>query len=180
MKLSLIVARSLDDVIGIGNRLPWHYPAELQQFKAITTDKVIAMGRKTWDSLPTRPLPDRVNIIVTDNPQNIARPTAVKGHPVVCSSIDEAIKYAESIGAPELVFIGGASIYNAVVDRVDEVHLTEINMCVSELVEHPETVLFQHHFSTCDPDNGWTIKYQSKQVDSMDRELYKYSHLVRK
>lgn len=182
MKLSLIVARSLDDVIGIGNRLPWHCPADLANFKTLTTGKVVAMGRKTWDSLPKRPLPNRINIIITESPQDIARPTSLSGTCGTAGSIEEAIAYAKSIDAEELIFVGGATIYKAVAGIVDEVHLTEINECVAELVEHPGTVLFEHTFNTSedDPNQEWVIKDKWKHHDDKQVELFEYSHLVRK
>jgi len=67
VKLGLIYARARNGVIGAGGTLPWHLPADLAHFKAITQGCPVIMGRKTWDSLPPRfrPLPGRRNIVVT-------------------------------------------------------------------------------------------------------------------
>ena len=58
---------SADGVIGQGGTLPWHYPADLKRFKRVTLHSTIIMGRKTWDSLPNKPLPSRQNIVITRN-----------------------------------------------------------------------------------------------------------------
>ena len=64
LPLALIAALADNRVIGIDNRLPWHLPADLKHFKAVTIGKPIIMGRKTWDSLG-RPLPGRLNLVVS-------------------------------------------------------------------------------------------------------------------
>ncbi|CAI8038326.1 Dihydrofolate reductase [Geodia barretti] len=56
-----------DGVIGLGGTLPWHYSADLKRFKRVTLNSTIIMGRKTWDSLPIQPLPERQNIVITRN-----------------------------------------------------------------------------------------------------------------
>jgi len=67
--LTLIAAVASNGVIGVRNRLPWHLPADLRHFKALTTGRTVIMGRKTWESLPDkfRPLPGRQNIVATRN-----------------------------------------------------------------------------------------------------------------
>ena len=65
MSLTLILARAANGVIGKGGGIPWHISDDLQRFKALTMGKTIVMGRKTWDSLPKKPLPGRRNIVVT-------------------------------------------------------------------------------------------------------------------
>ena len=63
----IIVAMTEDGVIGLGGTLPWHYSADLKRFKRVTLNSTIIMGRKTWDSLPIQPLPERQNIVITRN-----------------------------------------------------------------------------------------------------------------
>jgi len=113
-------------VIGINNKLPWHLPADLAWFKQNTLNKPIVMGRKTWESLPFRPLPGRVNIIVSRN-ENY-RPLNTKNKIVeealVVDSVNSAIKKAESENLSELVFIGGAMLYEQVLNKVDTLYLT--------------------------------------------------------
>ena len=87
MSLSLIAALSENNCIGKQNALPWYLPEDLKHFKTITTDKIVLMGRKTWESLPEkfRPLPNRTNIIITRQ-TDFSVPESVH----VFASIDEA------------------------------------------------------------------------------------------
>ena len=64
-KLSLVIARADNGAIGQHGNIPWHISADMQHFKAVTMGKPCIMGRKTWDSLPKKPLPGRDNIVVT-------------------------------------------------------------------------------------------------------------------
>ncbi len=113
-------------VIGINNKLPWHLPADLAWFKQNTLNKPIVMGRKTWESLHFRPLPGRVNIIVSRNEDY--RPLNTKNKIVeealVVDSVASAIKKAESENLSELIFIGGAMLYEQVLNKVDTLYLT--------------------------------------------------------
>jgi dihydrofolate reductase len=177
----MIVARSLDDVIGQGNDIPWNCPPDMKNFKDITSGpgKAIAMGRKTWDSLPKKPLPNRLNIVITSDPKNV---TDANEDVIIVGSIDEAIKVAGNLDVSELIFIGGATIYNEVVKIVDEVHLTEMNLMLAELVENPTNVLFEHHFawSQHNPDQDWVVENRHTCYDDDGKELYEYFHLRRK
>lgn len=171
MKLSMIVARSIDDVIGQGNSIPWGYPSDLQNFKKITSGsgKAVAMGRKTWESLPKKPLPDRLNIVITSDPKNI---DVDNENVIVVSTIDDAIEVANKLNVIELFFIGGATIYNKVVYQVDEVHLTEIDLVFPE---SPSNVLFDYVFWL---PNIWEIKSRHTEYNGTVA-LYEYYHLSR-
>jgi len=113
-------------VIGINNQLPWHLPADLGWFKKNTLEKPVVMGRKTWESLPFRPLPGRTNIIVTRDPHY--QPLNKKEEPVndvvLVASVDEAIAIAKQKDFSELMFIGGAMLYKQVMEKVDCLYLT--------------------------------------------------------
>ena len=113
-------------VIGINNKLPWHLPADLAWFKQNTLNKPIVMGRKTWESLPFRPLPGRVNIIVSRNAdyQPLNTKNKIVEEALVVDSVNSAIKKAESENLSELVFIGGAMLYEQVLNKVDTLYLT--------------------------------------------------------
>jgi len=128
MKLSLIVAVAHDNVIGVGNTLPWHLPEDLAYFKATTLGKPVIMGRKTFESIG-RLLPGRPNIVITR--QEGWR--GVEGLHVV-HSVDEAIAKAENLVAQgavdgdEAMIIGGAEIYRSALPLADRVYLTEIDL----------------------------------------------------
>ena len=89
LPLSLIVAVADNGVIGHENRLPWHLPAELKYFKAVTLGKPVIMGRKTWDSLG-RPLPGRLNLVVSRQTD-----LTLEGAETF-TSLDDAVTRAES------------------------------------------------------------------------------------
>ena len=119
MAISIIVARSKSGVIGINNQLPWHLPADLKHFKALTTGHPIVMGRKTWDSLG-RPLPNRRNIV-------ISRQIDLELSGAECfPSLESAIAACE--GASEVYVIGGAQIYEQALPLVDQLIITEVDI----------------------------------------------------
>jgi dihydrofolate reductase len=118
--ITLLAAVARNGVIGIDNRLPWHLPADLKHFKALTLGHTVIMGRKTWESLPAkfRPLPGRRNIVVTRDPSYRAEGA------VVAQSLPAAIAAA---GNDEAFVIGGAELYAAALPLADRLQLTEID-----------------------------------------------------
>ena len=116
--ISLIVAAAENDVIGRQGELPWRLSDDLRRFKAITMDKPIVMGRKTWESIG-RPLPGRQNIVITRQPGYTA-----EGCDVV-SSVDAAI--AASGDADEIMIIGGSEIYALFLRRAERIYLTRVH-----------------------------------------------------
>ena len=118
--LTLIAAVARNGVIGKDNRLPWHLPADLRHFKALTSGHTVIMGRKTWESLPPnfRPLPGRRNIVVTRNAAFRA-----EGATVV-NSLADAVAAAQD---GEAFVIGGAELYAAALPLADRLQLTEID-----------------------------------------------------
>lgn len=116
--ISLIAAMAKRRVMGRDGQLPWHLPADLKHFKAITLDKPIVMGRKTYESIG-KPLPQRTNIILTTDPAYQAPGCYVVHH------LDEAMKIAK--GAEEILIIGGAQIYEAYLPLAQRMYLTLID-----------------------------------------------------
>lgn len=116
--ISMLVAHDLNRVIGFENRMPWHIPEELAYFKKISMGKAIIMGRKTFESIG-RPLPGRLNIVVTRNEAYEAEGA------VVVHNLDEAIekgkKYSE-----EIVIIGGAQLFELAIEFADRIYSTVI------------------------------------------------------
>ena len=119
--LALIAACARGGVIGIDNRLPWHLPEDMKFFRETTRGKPVIMGRKTWESLPDafRPLPGRLNIVVSRNPDFQA-----PGGTVV-ASLEVALAAA---GDAEIAFvIGGAELYRQALPLANRLLLTEID-----------------------------------------------------
>lgn len=119
--LNLIYARSLNGVIGRDGELPdWRIPGDLKRFKELTQDSVVIMGRKTWDSLPasSKPLPGRVNIIVTSKHSVSVSPLVYFVH-----SMQEAYELALEFSLPMWV-MGGVSLYKHFESKADYVYET--------------------------------------------------------
>ena len=118
----LIVAMAKNRVIGINNTLPWHLPADLKHFKALTMGHHIVMGRKTYESIG-KPLPGRTSVVVTRN-ANYAPPGVI-----VVNSLEAAIS---ACGDDEEIFvIGGAELYRQSITLADRIYLTEIDADIS-------------------------------------------------
>lgn len=113
----LVLARAENGVIGAGGTLPWHLPMDLRHFKALTQNKPMIMGRKTFDSLPGL-LPGRRHIVLTRNAD-----WAEEGAEVV-HSVEEAIAVAN---APHVAVIGGAEIFTLFLPKADRVELTQVH-----------------------------------------------------
>jgi len=114
--LGMIVASALNGVIGAKGAIPWHQPADLAYFKAKTLNKAILMGRKTWESLG-RPLPKRRNIVLTRDPDYVAKGAEVFG------DLDAAL---ESLKDQAGVIIGGAEIYRLALPKVETLWWTRV------------------------------------------------------
>ena len=107
----ILVAVSPEGIIGKDNTIPWHYSADLKRFKRLTTGNTIIMGRKTWESLPIKPLPNRRNIVITRS--------SIKD--IECfQSIDDALQTCEG----DVWFIGGAGIYQEAMQKADIIDMT--------------------------------------------------------
>ncbi len=137
MKMAMIVAMDEDGFIGRGNGLPWKLASDMARFKRLTEAdgfNSVIMGRRTWESLPDsfRPLPDRVNIVMS-------RDTDWSGGGAITALyVGRAIEIAFAEGSDECWIIGGAQIYEMFLDRVDEIHVTEVHTKGSGDVRFPE------------------------------------------
>ena len=140
MRITLIVAASTNDVIGVRGRLPWHLPNDFKHFKETTMGKPVLMGRLTWDSIG-KPLPGRKNIVLTHRPEFDA-PGAT-----VVSSIDAAIGAAGD--ADELMVIGGGQLYQQFIESADRIYLTHVNVHVDGDAKFPPLDPQQWSMSSC-------------------------------
>ena len=122
-RIELLAAVSENDVIGRGNRLPWHLPDDLKRFKRLTVGGAILMGRKTYDSIG-RALPGRLNIVMSRSAG------FVPADAVVVAGADHA--RAAAGDAPSLIVIGGAEIYTLFLGRATRIHLTLVHTHVPD------------------------------------------------
>ena len=121
--LSLIVARARNGAIGKNGQIPWHIPEDLALFKRETLGGAIIMGRRTWESLPYRPLKDRLNLVVTST-------LGLPGHAV--PDLDTAIRTARAAGYARIYGIGGERIYRELLPRADRLLITEVDTAVED------------------------------------------------
>lgn len=126
--ISLIAALAADRVIGMEGAMPWNLPADLAWFKRNTLNKPVIMGRLTFDSIG-RPLPGRLNIVVSRQPGTAEGVTWV-------TSLDEAIQAAGDV--PEVMVIGGGRIYEQMLNRADRLYLTHIDAEVEGDTQFPD------------------------------------------
>jgi dihydrofolate reductase len=117
-KISLIVAMSQNSVIGLNNQLPWHIPEDLKNFKKITLNHCVIMGRKTYDSIG-KPLKDRRNIVISRNNSLL-----INGVEVV-NSLDKAISMVDD--SSEIFIIGGEQIYTISLSLATHLYITKVN-----------------------------------------------------
>jgi dihydrofolate reductase len=125
-KLTLVVAIAKNGVIGRDGALPWRLSSDMKRFKGATMGKPVLMGRKTWESLPKKPLAGRQNLVLSRDP-NLVAPGAW-----VFSSLDvmlaAARAMAQTADVEEACVIGGAQLYEAILPLADRIVLTEVNL----------------------------------------------------
>ncbi|NYS24666.1 dihydrofolate reductase [Rhodobacteraceae bacterium 2376] len=121
--LSLVVARGRNGAIGLGGAIPWHAPEDLAFFQRETLGGALIMGRRTWESLPRRPLPRRHNIVVSS--------TALEGPQAVVASIDAALAEAQRAGHARVYGVGGARIYAALMPLAERLVVTEVEIDIA-------------------------------------------------
>ncbi|MFA5818348.1 MAG: dihydrofolate reductase [Bacteroidales bacterium] len=128
--ISIIVAVSEDWGIGKDNELLWHISEDLKRFKKLTSGNVVIMGKKTWESLPRRPLPGRKNIVLTDVPHECIDCS------VTAYSIEDALSKCEK--EEEIFVIGGGSVYRQFMPITDRLYITHVHSKAPADVYFPE------------------------------------------
>jgi dihydrofolate reductase len=116
--ISIIVAIADNNAIGKDNQLLWHISDDLKRFKKLTSGHTVIMGKRTYESLPLRPLPNRRNIVITDIPGEI-----IEGC-VMAYSIEDAIEKCD--GDKENFVIGGGSVYRQFFEYANKLYLTKV------------------------------------------------------
>lgn len=156
----LIVCKDLNGAIGYNGQLLCHLPNDLKRFKEITLGKTVIMGRKTWESLPLKPLPDRENMVISSS--------LVKGAPIVRFSghfIHD--DFLNTFDNP--IIIGGSQVYRTFINDMDILHVTEI----------------QHRFENADtyfPHIDISIWEETERIINKpdDKHEYEYHYITYK
>ena len=128
--VSIIVAISEDLGIGRNNDLLWHIPEDLKRFKNLTYGNTVVMGRRTWESLPRKPLPGRKNIVITDIPDERFEGAET------AYSIDDALAKCEK--DKEIFIMGGGSIYRQFMPLADRLYITHVHKKAPADIYFPE------------------------------------------
>ncbi|MCF6365014.1 MAG: dihydrofolate reductase [Bacteroidales bacterium] len=153
MTISIIAAIAENNVIGKDNDLIWHISEDLKRFKKLTSGHSIIMGRKTYESLPFKPLPNRKNIVISSQ-KNLILEGAV-----VVQSPEEAVKICE--GEKEVFICGGATIYNHFINIANKMYITKVHHKFDGDTFFPEYT-----------ENDWRIESQSKKKYDKKSDLY--------
>lgn len=117
--MEMILATDLSGCIGRGNALPWHLPSDFKWFKSKTIGKTILMGRKTWESLPIKPLPNRLNVV-------LSRCIKVPEFDELWFDQFDKVRTSQQ----DLILIGGATLYRTLLPYVNRVYLTKVHLNV--------------------------------------------------
>jgi dihydrofolate reductase len=156
--ISIIVAVSEDFGIGRNNELLWHISEDLKRFKRLTFGKTVIMGKKTWESLPKRPLPGRKNIVLTDKPGECFDGS------VSAYSIEDAIS---KCGKDEDIFIiGGGSIYSQFMSLAGRLYITHVHKMAPADVYFPEVDL-----------KIWKV-VEKEEFQPDDKESIPYTYII--
>ena len=134
MDVNIIVAKSIDNVIGINNTLPWRLKNDLLRFKAITTGHTVIMGRKTFESIG-RPLPNRENIIIS-NKKDLNIPD------VKVYTISETKMYMKLNPSKKYFIIGGGEIYKQFLPEANKIYLTEVDVYLNDGLKYESYTYF--------------------------------------
>ena len=126
MEIHLIWAQDINGGIGVNGKLPWHISEDLKNFKKLTLNSTIIMGRKTWDSLPVKPLPKRNNIVLSSTKQK---------NVITFNTFEDCIDTLKKQKTKKIFIIGGRSIYKLFFNMADYLHISFINIINNETDE---------------------------------------------
>ena len=161
IKLCLIVARAQNGVIGKDNDLPWRLSDDLIHFKRTTKGCPILMGRKTWESLPRRPLPGRDNIVMSRDGQYAAHGARV--FTSIEPAIETARALAAAVGKSEVFVTGGSAIYAAALPLADRLYITEVATTLDGDARFP------------DFDEAEFIETERQEVEANDKNEFAFT-----
>ncbi len=156
-KISIIVAIAANNAIGKDNDLLWHISEDLKRFKRLTKDHFVIMGKRTYFSLPTRPLPNRINMIITDVPGEQIDDC------LMAYSIEDAVDKMDAEN--ENFIIGGGSIYRQFMPLADKLYITRVHKNFEADTFYPEIspdewLLVDKKYINDDPQNDFTYSFE--------------------
>lgn len=155
----LIAAMTKDGIIGKGNNLPWRLPDELKNFKRLTLDQTVIMGRRTFESIG-KPLPRRHNIVLST--PDLVLPEELG---IVCQTLEQAVQAAHAYGK-DIFIIGGAYTYAQFLPLVDQLIISYIK------ADYPGDVYF--------PAVDWSLWNAIERIDYPEFEVVTYTRIREK
>lgn len=158
-EIAIIAAIAENKAIGKDNRLLWHLSEDLKRFKRLTTGHTVVMGKKTYYSLPVRPLPNRRNLVITDVPDE-----QIEGC-VMAYSIDDAI--AKMDEDRENFIIGGGSVYRQFLPLADRLYITNVHHSFEADTFFPDIDMSQ-----------WRLAEESEVYAPDDKNPYSFSYVI--
>lgn len=158
--ISIIVAVAENNAIGKDNKLLWHISDDLKRFKKLTTGHIVIMGKKTFDSLPNGALPNRTNIVITDDINDKFEDC------IMAYSIEDALDKSDD--NKEIFIIGGGSIYKQFLKYANKLYLTKVHKSFEGDVFFPEIDI-----------NEWKLIEQVN-FEPDDKTTFAYSYLIYK
>ena len=164
IQISMIAAMANNRVIGANNAMPWHLPADLKHFKAVTLGKPIIMGRKTYESIG-KALPGRLNIVVSSDHHFVLADASVVHSCEHAMEVATAHCEAENMNSPEVMIIGGGTIYQHFLPLCQRLYLTQIDLDVQGDTYFPDyqaTALWleeQRESFQADPKNPYSYHF---------------------
>ena len=162
-EISIVAAVADNYAIGKGNKLPWHLPADLKHFRELTTGHAVVMGKRTFESLPNGPLPNRRNVVLT----SVMSEGVNEGY-FEADSLEDAFYLCEK---EEKVFIvGGAAVYRQSLEIADSLYITWVHHEFSADIYFPEV-----DFSKWDE-----VSRQDMPADEKNPYPYSFVHYKRK
>lgn len=154
--MNLIVSADENWGIGSRNQLLVRIPDDMRFFREMTEGKVVVMGRKTRESLPNGTLADRINIVLTHDPNYKA------GSAVIVHSLEELHQELERYNTNDVFVIGGSSVYRQLLDECDTAHVTKIDFAYSA----------DAYFPNLDEDPKWELAAESEEQTYFDIIYY--------
>ncbi len=158
MELIIIAAIAKNNAIGKNNDLIWHLPNDLKRFKKVTLGYPIIMGRKTFDSLGAKPLPKRLNIVISSQ-EKLADDSGL----LFVKSLEEAINKATFYGKEKAYILGGGQIFESAIKIADRLDITKVD----------ETFVGDVFFPEINTDE-WVLESEEKHMAD-EQNLYNYS-----
>jgi len=159
MIVSIIVAASTNNVIGKNNEMLWHLPNDFRFFKSTTWAMPVVMGRKTFESMGSKPLGGRLNIVITRQ-----KDLTLKGVEVV-NSLKEAISVAKKAEYKELFVAGGGELYKEALDRANKIYLTRVHTELEgdtffPVIDESKWTLVSDEFNEADNRHTYNYSFQ--------------------